>query len=181
LSAEEKKAGLIGKLTLCGKNNVLTNVFGLWDRVMIDMSGRYPKVKIDYYHVDAMCIFLIEAPERFDVIVTTNMFGDIITDLAAVTQGGMGVAPSGNINPAGVSMFEPVHGSAPQFTGQGAANPLAAILTIKLMLEHLKEEKAAQAIDAAVQSVMLKMRSMAVGQMGYSTDQIGDMVVGALK
>ena len=136
---------------------------------------------MDYFHVDAMCIFLIEAPERFDVIVTTNMFGDIITDLAAVTQGGMGVAPSGNINPAGVSMFEPVHGSAPQFTGKGVANPLAAILTVKLMLEHLKEEKAAQAIDAAVQSVMLKMKSMLIGQMGYSTDQIGDMVVGSLK
>ena len=119
---------------------------------MNEMSSQYPKVKIDYFHVDAMCIFLIEAPERFDVIVTTNMFGDIITDLAAVTQGGMGVAPSGNINPAGVSMFEPVHGSAPQFTGKGVANPLAAILTVKLMLEHLKEEKAAQAIDAAVQS-----------------------------
>ena len=145
--------------------------------VLNDMSKQYPKIKTDYFHVDAMCIFLIEAPERFDVIVTTNMFGDIITDLAAVTQGGMGVAPSGNINPAGVSMFEPVHGSAPQFTGKGVANPLAAILTIKLMLEHLKEDKAAQAIDAAVQKVMLKMNSMLIGQMGYSTDQIGDMVV----
>jgi 3-isopropylmalate dehydrogenase len=181
LSEEDKKAGYIGKLTLCGKNNVLTNVFGLWDRVMGEMSKQYPKIKTDYFHVDAMCIFLIEAPERFDVIVTTNMFGDIITDLAAVTQGGMGVAPSGNINPGGVSMFEPVHGSAPQFTGKGVANPLAAILTVKLMLEHLKEEKAALAIDAAVQSVMLKMKSMLIGQMGYSTDQIGDMVVGALK
>ncbi len=181
LSDDDKKAGYIGKLTLCGKNNVLTNVFGLWDRVMKDMSLKYPKIKVDYFHVDAMCIFLIEAPERFDVIVTTNMFGDIITDLAAVTQGGMGVAPSGNINPNGVSMFEPVHGSAPQFTGKGVVNPLAAILTVKLMLEHLKEEKAAQAIDAAVQSVMLNMPSMLVGQTGYSTSQIGDMVVEALK
>ena len=109
------------------------------------------------------------------------MFGDIITDLAAVTQGGMGVAPSGNINPAGVSMFEPVHGSAPQFTGKGVANPLAAILTVKLMLEHLKEEQAAKAIDVAVQSVMLKMKSMLIGQMGYTTDQIGDMVVSSLR
>jgi 3-isopropylmalate dehydrogenase len=181
LSEEDKKKGYIGKLTLCGKNNVLTNIFGLWDRVMADMAKSYPKVKIDYLHVDAMCIFLIEAPERFDVIVTTNMFGDIITDLAAVTQGGMGVAPSGNLNPGGVSMFEPVHGSAPQFTGKGVANPLAAILTVKLMLEHLKEDKAAQAVDAAVQSVMLKMKSMLIGQMGYSTDQIGDMVVANLK
>ncbi len=181
LSEEDRKAGYIGKLTLCGKNNVLTNVFDLWDRVMKEMSAQYPKVKLDYYHVDAMCIFLIEAPERFDVIVTTNMFGDIITDLAAVTQGGMGVAPSGNINPGSVSMFEPVHGSAPQFTGKGVANPLAAILTVKLMLEHLKEDKAAQSIDAAVQSVMLKMKSMLIGQMGYSTSQIGDMVVEALQ
>lgn len=181
LSEEDKKAGYIGKLTLCGKNNVLTNVFDLWDRVLKELSAQYPKVKTDYYHVDAMCIFLIEAPERFDVITTTNMFGDIITDLAAVTQGGMGVAPSGNINPHSVSMFEPVHGSAPQFTGKGVVNPLAAVLTVKLMLEHLKEDKAAQAIDAAVQSVMLKMKSMLVGQMGYSTSQIGDMVVEALK
>lgn len=181
LSEEDKKAGYIGKLTLCGKNNVLTNVFDLWDRVMKELSAQYPQVKCDYFHVDAMCIFLIEAPERFDVITTTNMFGDIITDLAAVTQGGMGVAPSGNINPNSVSMFEPVHGSAPQFTGKGVINPLAAILTVKLMLEHLKEEKAAEAIDKAVQSVMLKMKSMLVGQMGYSTSQIGDMVVEALK
>jgi 3-isopropylmalate dehydrogenase len=181
LSEEDKKAGYIGKLTLCGKNNVLTNVFGLWDRVMAEMSKSYPKVKIDYLHVDAMCIFLIEAPERFDVIVTTNMFGDIITDLAAVTQGGMGVAPSGNINPHGVSMFEPVHGSAPQFAGKGVANPLAAILTVKLLLEHLKEDKAAQAIDTAVQSVMLRMKSMLIGQMGHSTDEIGNMVVESMK
>lgn len=176
LSEEDRKAGFTGKLTLCGKSNVLTNVFGLWDRVMNKMSAEYPEVKVDYVHVDAMCIYLIEAPERFDVIVTTNMFGDIITDLAAVTQGGMGVAPSGNINPIGVSMFEPVHGSAPQFTGKGTANPLAAILTVKLMLEHLREPKAAQAVDAAVQKVILKMKSMLVGQMGYSTNQIGDMV-----
>ncbi len=180
LSAEDIKAGYIGKWTLCGKSNVLTNVFDLWDRVMKELSASYPKVKLDYVHVDAMCIFLIEAPERFDVITTTNMFGDIITDLAAVTQGGMGVAPSGNLNPAGVSMFEPVHGSAPQFTGKGVANPLAAILTVKLMLEHLKEEKAAQAVDAAVQKTMLKMKSMLIGQMGYSTSQIGDMIVAAL-
>ncbi len=173
---KRKQAGFPGKLTLCGKNNVLTNVFGLWDRVLADLSKQYPQIQVDYLHVDAMCIFLIEAPERFDVIVTTNMFGDIITDLAAVTQGGMGVAPSGNINPAGVSMFEPVHGSAPQFAGKGVANPLAAILTVKLMLEHLKEEKAAQAVEASVQAMMLKMKSMLIGQMGYSTNQIGDMV-----
>jgi 3-isopropylmalate dehydrogenase len=181
LSEEDKKKGFKGQLTLCGKINVLTNVFGLWDRIMNEMSGMYPQVKLDYMHVDAMCIFLIEAPERFDVIVTTNMFGDIITDLAAVTQGGMGVAPSGNINPAGVSMFEPVHGSAPQFAGKGAANPLAAILTVKLMLEHLKEPEAAQAVESAVQSVMLKMKSMLIGQMGYSTDEIGHMVAESIK
>lgn len=180
LSEEDKKAGYVGKLTLCGKNNVLTNVFDLWDRVLKELSAQYPKVKTDYYHVDAMCIFLIEAPERFDTIVTTNMFGDIITDLAAVTQGGMGVAPSGNINPNSVSMFEPVHGSAPQFTGKAVANPLAAILTVKLLLEHLKEEKAAADVDRAVQEVMLKMKSMLIGQMGYSTNQIGDMVVRSL-
>ncbi|MBI4309957.1 MAG: 3-isopropylmalate dehydrogenase [Candidatus Omnitrophica bacterium] len=180
LSDEEKSQGYVGKLTLCGKSNVLTNVFDLWDRVMKTMSAQYPQVKLDYVHVDAMCIYLIEAPERFDVIVTTNMFGDIITDLAAVTQGGMGVAPSANINPSSVSMFEPVHGSAPQFAGKGVANPLAAILTLKLMMEHLKQDKAAADIDRAVQSVMLRMKSMLIGQMGYSTAEIGNMVAQSL-
>lgn len=180
LTPEELKAGFIGKITLCGKSNVLTYVFDLWDRVFNSVAKEYPQIKTDYVHVDAMCIYMIESPERFDTIVTTNMFGDIITDLAAVTQGGMGVAPSGNINPKGVSMFEPVHGSAPQFTGKGVINPIAAIATIKLMLDYLGEPKAAASVEKAMTTVIKKMNSMLVGKMGYSTSQIGDMVVEAL-
>ena len=176
LTAEELKAGYTGKITLCGKSNVLTYVFDLWDRVFNAVSKEYPSIKTDYVHVDAMCIYMIESPERFDTIVTTNMFGDIITDLAAVTQGGMGVAPSGNINPNGVSMFEPVHGSAPQFTGKGVINPIAAIATVKLMLDYLGEAKAAVALEVAMISVIKKMKSMLVGKMGYTTSEVGDMV-----
>lgn len=180
LTPEELKAGYIGKITLCGKSNVLTYVFDLWDRVFNAVAKEYTNIKTDYVHVDAMCIYMIESPERFDTIVTTNMFGDIITDLAAVTQGGMGVAPSGNINPKGVSMFEPVHGSAPQFTGKGVINPIAAIATVKLMLDYLGETEAASNVEKAMIKVIKEMKSMLVGQMGFSTSQVGDMVVEAL-
>jgi 3-isopropylmalate dehydrogenase len=181
LTKEELQAGYRGKITLCGKSNVLTYVFDLWDRVFNSVAKEYPYIKTDYVHVDAMCIYMIESPERFDTIVTTNMFGDIITDLAAVTQGGMGVAPSGNINPKGVSMFEPVHGSAPQFAGRGVINPIAAIATIKLMLDYLGETKAAANVEKAMVGVIKQMKSMLVGKMGYTTSQVGDMVVAAIK
>jgi 3-isopropylmalate dehydrogenase len=120
---------------------------------------------------------MIECPQRFDGIVTGNMFGDIITDLAAVTQGGMGVAPSGNINPEGVSMFEPVHGTAPAFTGQNVINPVACILTAQIMLAYLGEEEAAKNIEASVKKVIKMMKSMLVGEMGFTTSEIGDLVV----
>lgn len=177
LSGEEKNGGYIGKLTLCGKTNVLTYVFDLWDRVFHEVAAEYKDIKTDYVHVDAMCIYMIEQPERFNTIVTSNMFGDIITDLAAVTQGGMGVAPSGNINPEGVSMFEPVHGTAPQFTGKNVINPIATIATGALMLNYLGQEKAADEIEEAMKTVIKKMKSMLVGQMGYTTTEIGDMVI----
>jgi 3-isopropylmalate dehydrogenase len=180
LTADERKQGFIGKLTLCGKSNVLTYVFDLWQRVFDEVAKEYPNIKTDYVHVDAICIYMIESPERFNVIVTTNMFGDIITDLAAVTQGGMGVAPSGNINPTGLSMFEPVHGSAPQFTGKGVANPIAAIAAAKMMLDSLGENAAARDIETAMRKAIKKMRSMLVGKMGFSTSQIGDMVAKSL-
>ena len=123
---------------------------------------------------------MIECPERFDVIVTGNMFGDIITDLAAVTQGGMGVAASGNINPTGVSMFEPIGGTAPSFTGLNQINPMAAIGAAHMMLDHLGHSKAAAAIETAKKSVIQKMKSMQAAKMGYSTSDIGTMVVDAL-
>lgn len=181
LSPADRDAGFVGKLTLCGKTNVLTHVFGLWERVLKELSAEFPTVKTDYCHVDAMCIYMIECPERFDVIVTENMFGDIITDLAAVTQGGMGVAASGNINPTGVSMFEPIGGTAPAFTGKNEINPMAAIGAAHMMLDHLGMSEAAQEIEAAKIAVILKMKSMAAAQMGYSTSEIGDMVVAELR
>jgi len=177
LSKEELDKGYIGKLTLCGKTNVLTFVYDLWDRVFNEVASDYTDIMTDYVHVDAICIYMIESPQRFDGIVTGNMFGDIITDLAAVTQGGMGVAPSGNINPNSVSMFEPVHGTAPSFAGQNVINPVAAILTAQMMLNYLGEEDAAETIESAVKEVIKKMNSMLVGQMGYSTSEIGDMVI----
>ena len=180
LTQEEKEKGYIGKLTLCGKTNVLTYAFDLWERAFNEIAKEYPNIITDYVHVDAACIYMIESPQRFNVIVTSNMFGDIITDLAAVTQGGMGVAPSGNINPKGTSMFEPVHGSAPQFTGKGVINPIATIATLQLMLNHLGESEAAANVESAMRTVIKKMKSMLVGEMGYTTSEIGNMVVEAL-
>ena len=177
LSEEERKKGYRGKLTLCGKTNVLTYVYDLWERVFYEVAKEYPQVFADYCHVDAICIYMVESPQRFDGIVTGNMFGDIITDLAAVTQGGMGVAPSGNIHPGKVSMFEPVHGTAPSFAGKNVVNPVATILTAQMMLNHLGEEEAAANIESAVKASVKKMKSMLVGQMGHSTSEVGDLVV----
>ena len=146
-----------------------------------ELAKEYPDVKTDYTHVDAVCIYMVECPERFDVIVTSNMFGDIITDLAAVTQGGMGVAnSSANINPEGVSMFEPIGGTAPNFTGLNQINPMAAIGVLHIMLDHLGESEAAVALENAKKEVILKMESMQAAKMGFGTDQIGDMVVDQL-
>jgi len=180
LSESERSEGYVGKLTLVGKSNVLNYVFDLWEAVFSELESTYPKIKRDYCHVDAACIYMIENPQRFDVIVTTNMFGDIITDLAAVTQGGMGVAPGGNINPEGVSMFEPIGGTAPLFTGLNQINPMASIGSTQLMLAHLGEDKAAEALERAIVTTLKKMTSMQAGKMGFSTQEIGDMVVDAL-
>jgi len=180
LSADEKAKNYYAKLTLCGKTNVLTYVFDLWQRVFDTVAKDYPRIAQDYCHVDAICIYMVENPKRFNGIVTSNMFGDIITDLAAVTQGGMGVAPSGNINPEGVSMFEPVHGTAPAFAGKNVINPIAAILTAVMMLNYLGEEKAAADIESSTKTVLKKMKSMLVGKMGYSTTEVGDMVAQGL-
>jgi len=176
-----KKARGVGKentLGLVGKTNVLTFLYDLWERAFHEMGQKeYPDIRRDYYHVDATCMWMVKSPEWFDVLVTGNMFGDIITDLGAITQGGMGIAAGGNINPNGVSMFEPIGGSAPKYTGMGVINPLAAICAGQMMLETLGEEAAAGKIDAAVRFVTAnKMKSMAAGKMGYSTSQVGDLV-----
>ncbi|MDD5458652.1 MAG: 3-isopropylmalate dehydrogenase [Phycisphaerae bacterium] len=170
--------GEMNTLALCGKTNVLTYIYDLWERAFHEMGKKeYPDIRRDYYHVDATCMWMVKNPEWFDVIVTGNMFGDIITDLGAITQGGMGIAAGGNINPEGVSMFEPIGGSAPKYTGKNIINPLAAICAGQMMLETLGEEKAAQKIDAAVRFVTAnKLKSLAAGKMGYSTTEVGDLV-----
>lgn len=176
-----KKARGIGNdntLGLVGKTNVLTYVFDLWERAFHEMGENdYPDVKREYYHVDATCMWMVKSPEWFDVLVTTNMFGDIITDLGAITQGGMGIAAGGNINPEGVGMFEPIGGSAPKYTGQGIINPLASIVAGAMMLETLGEPEAADAIESAVMNITRnKIKSLSAGRMGYSTSEVGDLV-----
>ena len=176
-----KKARGLGEkntLALCGKTNVLTYVYDLWERAFHEMGEKeFPDISREYYHVDATCMWFVKNPEWFDVIVTGNMFGDIITDLGAMIQGGMGVAAGGNLNPEGVSMFEPIGGSAPKYTGMGIINPLAAICAMQMMLSTLGEEKAAETVEKAVMFVTSKkLKSLAAGRMGYSTSQVGDLV-----
>ncbi len=165
-------------LGLVGKTNVLTFVFDLWERTFNEMGEKeFSDVQRDYYHVDATCMWMVKSPEWFDVLVTSNLFGDIITDLGAMTQGGMGIAAGGNINPEGVSMFEPIGGSAPKYTGKNVINPLAAICAGAMMLDTLGETEAAADIEKSVANVTAnKLKSLAAGRMGYSTTEVGDMV-----
>jgi 3-isopropylmalate dehydrogenase len=164
-------------ITLIHKRNVLTHCGDLWYRAFEEMGAReYPELKRDYNHVDAANMWFVKNPEWFDVAVTENLFGDIITDLGAMIQGGLGVASGGNINPEGVSMFEPMGGSAPKYAGQNVINPMAAIGAAMMMLESLGETKQAQAVENAMIATMKKMKSQAAGKMGMSTTQVGDMV-----
>ena len=176
-----KKRAKDKKLTLCGKTNVLTYAHDLWQRVFNEVAKEFSDIQTDYTHVDACCMWMVKNPEWFDVIVTDNMFGDIITDLGAMIQGGMGIAAGGNLNPQGVSMFEPIGGSAPKYTGKNVINPLAAICAGGMMLDQLGETKAARDIERAVMAVTAtKLKSLAAGKMGYSTSEVGDFVVAAL-
>jgi len=165
-------------LTLVHKTNVLTHCGDLWWRAFNEMGEKeYQSIKRDYNHVDACTMWFVKQPEWYDVVVTENLFGDIITDLAAIIQGGLGIAAGGNINPEGVSMFEPMGGSAPKYTGQNVINPLAAIYAGGMMLEQVGEAAAAKAIEKAIMDVTAtKVKSLAAGRMGYSTSQIGDLV-----
>ncbi len=173
-----RKRGRRKTLALCGKTNVLTYVFDLWERAFHEIGKtEYPDINREYYHVDATCMWMVKNPEWFDVIVTSNMFGDIITDLGAITQGGMGIAAGGNINPGGVSMFEPIGGSAPKYTGKNIINPLASIACGAMMLEHLGEEEASKAVENAIMDVTAnKIKDLGAGKMGYSTSEVGDLV-----
>ncbi len=170
------------KLTLCGKTNVLTYAFDLWERVFREVATEYPDITADYAHVDAICMWMVKNPEWFDVIVTDNMFGDIITDLGAMIQGGMGIAAGGNLNPEGVSMFEPIGGSAPKYTGQGVINPLAAIGAAQLLCETLGLAQAGRWIENAVMKVLREnIKDVGAGRMGYSTQEVGDLVCQAVR
>lgn len=178
LKPDDVAAGKKAQLTLCGKTNVLTYAFDLWERAFHEVGAKdYPDIKRDYAHVDATTMWFVKNPEWFDVIVTDNMFGDIITDLGAMIQGGMGIAAGGNINPEGTSMFEPIGGSAPKYTNQNVINPLAAVCAGAMMMDFLGEAAMANAIeDAVIKVVRGKLKTLAAGRMGYGTKEVGDLV-----
>ena len=169
-------------LTLCGKTNVLTYVYDLWERAFHEMGERdFPDVKREYAHVDAITLWMVKNPEWFDVIVTGNMFGDIITDLGAMVQGGMGISAGGNVNPQGVSMFEPIGGSAPKYTGLNVINPLACILAGQMLLDHLGESEAAARVERAcaaflASGVLPGLSATHIREAGLSTSAIGDAI-----
>ena len=167
------------QLHLVAKTNVLTHVHDTWWRAFTEVGeADYPDIKREYAHVDACCMWFVKNPEWFDVIVVDNMFGDIITDLGAMIQGGMGVAAGGNINPQGVSMFEPIGGSAPKYTGQNVICPMAAIAAAQMMLVELGEAEAADRTEQAIIKALTsgKMKSVSAGRMGLSTSEVGDLV-----
>ena len=168
------------KLTMAAKTNVLNYASDLWMRVFQELAQEYPQVKTDYTHIDALCMWMVKNPEWYDVVVTDNLFGDIVTDLGAMIQGGLGIAAGGNINPdpGGVSMFEPMGGSAPKYTGKNVINPMAAIGAAMMMLDHLGEKKAAGRVEKAMMQVLANhLKSMAAGEMGHTTQEVGDLVV----
>ena len=167
------------KVTLCAKTNVLTYAHDLWERVFYEVAEEYPDIETDYAHVDALCMWMVKNPEWFDVIVTDNMFGDIITDLGAMIQGGMGIAAGGNINPNGVSMFEPIGGSAPKYTGENMINPLACIAAAAMMMDTIGEKAYGKALEEAVKRVASEIPSLSAGKMGMGTNEIGDKVIEA--
>jgi 3-isopropylmalate dehydrogenase len=189
LCRAKKKAGTgKGVLTLVHKTNVLTFCGDTWWRAFNEIGdAEYPDIKRDYNHVDACCMWFVKSPEFYDTIVVPNLFGDIITDIAAMIQGGLGVAAGGNINPTGVSMFEPMGGSAPKYTGQNVINPIAAIASMGMLLrvvggqkKDAAIERAGNRIEDAIKKTCPKMKSQSAGRMGYGTREVGDLVCDAL-
>jgi len=168
------------RVLMCDKSNAMTHAGGLWQRTFKEVGQEYPQIKSEHMYVDALCMQMVRDPRQFDVIVTNNMFGDIITDLAAGLQGGLGMAASGNIHPGKTSMFEPVHGSAPPIAGKNIANPFGAILTAAMMLEHLGMSAEAGKIEAAVlEAVRQKKTTVDVGG-SLGTREAGEWVAGAV-
>lgn len=169
------------KVTLVDKANAI-RAMDLWTRTFREVGEEYPDIEKDHAYVDAACMWMVKNPEWFEVVVVSNMFGDIITDLGAVIQGGMGIAASGNIHPGRVSMFEPIHGSAPKHAGKGIASPIAAIEAVKLMIEYLGEDKSAARIESAIEGLLRsgKIASIATDS-GLKTSEVGDMVVEAMQ
>ena len=165
------------KVTLCAKTNVLTYAHDLWERVFYEVAEEYRDIETDYAHVDALCMWMVKNPEWFDVIVTDNMFGDIITDLGAMIQGGMGIAAGGNINPNGISMFEPIGGSAPKYTGKNMINPLACIAAAAMMMGTIGEKDYGESLENAVKKVASEIPSLSAGKMGIGTSEVGDKVI----
>ena len=157
---------------------MLTYASDLWERAFHEIGeADYPDIKRDYAHVDATCMWMVKNPEWFDVLVVENMFGDIITDLGAMVQGGMGIAAGGNINPEGVSMYEPIGGSAPKYTGMNVINPLAAICSAAMMIEDLGENiHGKDIIDAVKWACANKIKNLGAGKMGYGTREVGDLI-----
>ena len=166
------------RLILCGKTNVLIYESELWNRVFREVHKEYPDISTDYQNVDALCMWMIKNPENYDVIVTNNMFGDIITDIGAILQGGLGIAAGGNINPEGTAMFEPMGGSAPKYAGLNKINPMAAIAAAQMMLYHLGENDASEVLLNAIRAVLKNdLKSLDAGKMGFGTKEVGDLVV----
>jgi len=169
------------KLTMVDKANAI-RAMSLWTRTFEEVGAEYPDIAREHAYIDAACMWCVKNPEWFDVVVTSNMFGDILTDLAAMIQGGMGVAASGNIHPGQVSLFEPIHGSAPKYAGKNVANPLATIMAVQMMLDYLGEARAAVRIEEAVAGLLRTKRIPSLGSdSGLSTSQIGDLVLEALE
>jgi 3-isopropylmalate dehydrogenase len=179
LAARRNKGGR-PKVTLVDKANAI-RAQDIWTRVFAEVASGFPGVETDHAYVDAACMWMVKNPEWFDVVVTPNLFGDILTDLGAMIQGGMGIAASGNIHPGRVSMFEPIHGSAPKYRGMNSANPLASIEAARMMLEHLGESAAADRIGRAVRTVLETGRIRSVSAGVHKTDEVGSIVLDAME
>ncbi len=177
LARQRKAQGYQGRVTMVDKANAV-RAHDLWTRAFAEVGAEYPDIEQDHAYVDACCMWMVKNPEWFDVIVTTNLFGDIITDLGAMLQGGMGAAASGNIHPGQVSMFEPIHGSAPKYAGKNVANPVATIAAVAMMLEFLGQPEGAALVEGVVKDLLVSRRIPGLtANVGLSTSQMGDMVV----